>query len=209
MTTKKSKILAAMSEHRYRTAADIARRANLGAGLVSSQLSRLYFVGAVDRDESAPRRYILRKHKLPLDRSLTDGEVVVLKTLFEQDSLSVTDHVDGCKTIKSHLWALSAKGAAQRVAPGVYRVSAKGQACLESLDEPKEQPLPEPTPEPTPTPKQTPTPTPTPEPEREPVPWHIPIQPPTVVERPQYTRAALIVAAAAIIIAIIVTGCIQ
>lgn len=211
METKKDMILAAMSEHRYRTAADIAERSGLSPSLVSSQLSRLYFVGVVDRDTGYPLRYILRAHDLPLDKSLTCGELRTLQALYDQKILSVSDHVSGCKTIKSHLWALSAKGAAQRVAPGVYQPTAKGRAFIESLDKPtpKQQPLPAPTPAPTPTPTPTPTPKQTPEPERDSVPWPIPIQPPTVVERPQYTSAALIVAAAAIIIAIIVTGCIQ
>jgi len=200
MTTKKSKILAAMSEHRYRTAREIADRTGLASTAISAYLSDLYHLGEVDRDNhSKPYRYILRNHKLSLRESLTESERLTLCALVRHGEMTIRCKIPGMRGVKTHLARLARKGGARRKRAGVYAPTKQGVEFVKSLDAqaPKQQPLP------------VPKPAPTQEPEREPVPWHIPIQPPTVVERPQYTSAALIVAAAAIIIAIIVTGCIQ
>lgn len=205
METKKSKILAAMSEHRYRTAREIADRTGLASTAISAYLSDLYHLGEVDRDnQSKPYRYILRTHKLSLRESLTESERLTLCALVRRGEMTVRCKIPGMRGVKTQLARLARKGGARRKRAGVYAPTKQGVEFVESLDAqaPKQQPLPEPTPEP------TTTPTPTQEPEREPMTWPMPIQPPTAVERPQYTSAAIIVAAAAIIIAIIVTGCI-
>lgn len=142
-TTKKQRILDALSEHRYRSTAEVAQRCGEEGLSVSTYLSQLYGEGRISRRLSANGkawRYILRPRNVEAAEPLSGKALLVLQGVAANPSALSHAVAKACgvslESAGPFLTRLYRRGLVQREKlPGTnafqYQITEKGRKALD------------------------------------------------------------------------------